>query len=401
MPALRARRRADPPEPRRRRAATASSSGPTRTSTTCSAWRPTRAYLSCERIVPTADLLASGPPQSLLINRAMVDGVVETPGGAHFTSCVPDYGRDEAFQREYAAAAAESGRLAAFRAAYLAGDEAGYQEAVQRFTRARAAGCAEAGEPPMSAERRRPGPSLRGRVRRGLARRRRDPGQPDGHDPDARAPGWPGSPSRPTCCSPTARPIAASAPGDARRSSRAGCPYRAVFTIVAAGRRHVMMGARQLDRFGNQNISCIGDWARPKAQLLGVRGAPGNTINHPVSYWVPRHSPRVFVEQVDMVSGVGYDRAAGAGGRGAALPRAPRGGHQPGRARLRDPGPRDAAALGASRASRVDEVVEATGFELVVPADVPDTRRADRRRAGADPRAARPGRAARDRGGQP
>jgi len=85
-------------------------------------------------------------------------------------------------------------------------------------------------------------------------------------------------------------------------------PYRQVFTMVAAGRRHVMMGAAQIDRFGNQNISCIGDWARPKAQLLGVRGAPGNTVNHPVSYWVPLHSRRVFVEQVDVVCGVGYDR---------------------------------------------------------------------------------------------
>ncbi len=94
-------------------------------------------------------------------------------------------------------------------------------------------------------------------------------------------------------------------------------PFRSVFTVVAAGRRHAMMGAAQLDRYGNQNISCIGDWARPKAQLLGVRGAPGNTVNHPVSYWVPRHSRRVFVEAVDMVSGVGYDRAAGAG---AAIP---------------------------------------------------------------------------------
>jgi len=71
-----------------------------------------------------------------------------------------------------------------------------------------------------------------------------------------------------------------------------------------------MMGAAQLDRYGNQNISCIGDWARPKAQLLGVRGAPGNTVNHPVSYWIPRHSARVLVERVDMVSGVGYDRVA-------------------------------------------------------------------------------------------
>jgi acyl CoA:acetate/3-ketoacid CoA transferase beta subunit len=86
-------------------------------------------------------------------------------------------------------------------------------------------------------------------------------------------------------------------------------PYRDVLRLVATGRRHMMMGAAQLDRYGNQNISSIGDWAKPKAQLLGVRGAPGNTINHPVSYWVPRHSPRVFVEQVDMVSGIGYDRA--------------------------------------------------------------------------------------------
>ncbi len=88
-------------------------------------------------------------------------------------------------------------------------------------------------------------------------------------------------------------------------------PYRAVFDLVASGRRHVMMGASQLDRYGNQNISCVGDWSRPKAQLIGVRGAPGNTVNHPVSYWVPRHSPRVFVDRVDVVCGVGNDRAGG------------------------------------------------------------------------------------------
>jgi acyl CoA:acetate/3-ketoacid CoA transferase beta subunit len=87
-------------------------------------------------------------------------------------------------------------------------------------------------------------------------------------------------------------------------------PYAKVFTMLAAGRRHVMMGAAQIDRYGNQNISCIGDWRHPKAQLLGVRGAPGNTVNHPVSYWIPRHSPRVFTSAVDMVCGVGYDRGA-------------------------------------------------------------------------------------------
>ena len=87
-------------------------------------------------------------------------------------------------------------------------------------------------------------------------------------------------------------------------------PYAKVFTMLAAGRRHSMMGAAQIDRFGNQNISCIGDWKRPRTQLLGVRGAPGNTVNHPVSYWIPRHSPRVFTSRVDLVCGVGYDRGA-------------------------------------------------------------------------------------------
>ncbi|MCZ7460956.1 CoA-transferase subunit beta [Streptomyces sp. WMMC940] len=89
-------------------------------------------------------------------------------------------------------------------------------------------------------------------------------------------------------------------------------PYRRHLTMVTGGRRHVMMGASQLDRYGNQNISCIGDWARPARQLLGVRGAPVNTLNNRVSYWVPRQSRRVFVEKVDMVCGVGYDRAEGA-----------------------------------------------------------------------------------------
>nr|WP_296766475.1 CoA-transferase [Rhodococcus sp. (in: high G+C Gram-positive bacteria)] len=85
-------------------------------------------------------------------------------------------------------------------------------------------------------------------------------------------------------------------------------PYRKVFDVVASGRRHVIMGANQLDRFGNQNISCIGDHAKPTRQMFGVRGGPGNTVNHRTSYWIPKHSGRVFVEAVDMVSGVGWDK---------------------------------------------------------------------------------------------
>jgi acyl CoA:acetate/3-ketoacid CoA transferase beta subunit len=87
-------------------------------------------------------------------------------------------------------------------------------------------------------------------------------------------------------------------------------PFRSVFDTVWSGRRHVMMGATQIDRFGNQNISVIGDWTKPKKQLIGVRGAPGNTINHATSYWIPRHVARTFVQKVDMVSGVGTDRGA-------------------------------------------------------------------------------------------
>ena len=91
-----------------------------------------RRYLSCERLVPTRDL-AEKPVQSLLLNRMMVDAVVETPGGAHFTSCAPDHGRDEAFQREYATAAADPEAWQRFTTTYLAGDEADYQAAVRRF----------------------------------------------------------------------------------------------------------------------------------------------------------------------------------------------------------------------------------------------------------------------------
>ncbi len=88
-------------------------------------------------------------------------------------------------------------------------------------------------------------------------------------------------------------------------------PYRKVFDVVAAGTRHVVMGANQVDRFGNQNISCLGDHDHPKRQMFGARGAPGNTANHRTSYWVGKHVARVFVDHVDFVSGVGYDRAAG------------------------------------------------------------------------------------------
>ncbi|MFJ5061012.1 CoA transferase subunit A [Streptomyces nigra] len=85
------------------------------------------AYVSCERIVDTAELAKGGPPQSLLVKRHRVTGVIEAPGGAHFTSCAPDYGRDEEFQRTYATTSWPE-----FAARYLGGDEQTYRAAVGR-----------------------------------------------------------------------------------------------------------------------------------------------------------------------------------------------------------------------------------------------------------------------------
>ena len=149
-------------------------------------------------------------------------------------------------------------------------------------------------------------------------------------------------------------------------------PFGKMFDVVWSGRRHVMMGATQVDRHGNQNIACIGPWARPKAQLLGVRGAPGNTVNDPTSYWVPNHSRRVFVEAVDCVSGVGYDRAAAAG------PSASR--YHELRRVVSNLGVFDFETDDHSMRIRsvhpgvtVDQVRDATGFPLAAPDPVPTT----------------------------
>lgn len=150
-------------------------------------------------------------------------------------------------------------------------------------------------------------------------------------------------------------------------------PYRQHLAMVTTGRRHVMMGASQIDRFGNQNISCIGDWARPRRQLLGVRGAPVNTLNNPTSYWVPKHSARVFVAKVDMICGVGYDSAAAAGPSATRYHRIPE--------VISDLGVFDFETPDHAMRLRsvhpgvtVEQVVAATGFPLVIPDEVPLTR---------------------------
>ncbi|MEU3482860.1 CoA transferase subunit A [Streptomyces sp. NPDC033754] len=91
------------------------------------------AYVSCERIVETSELLKDSGPQSLLVKRAFVTGVVETPNGAHFTTCAPDYGRDETFQRAYVTAARDPEAWRAFAERFLSGGEDAYQAAVAAF----------------------------------------------------------------------------------------------------------------------------------------------------------------------------------------------------------------------------------------------------------------------------
>lgn len=150
-------------------------------------------------------------------------------------------------------------------------------------------------------------------------------------------------------------------------------PFRRVFDVVAHGRRHVMMGATQVDRHGNQNISAIGDFAQPKRQLLGSRGAPGNTVNNRTSYWVPKHSPRVFVERVDIVSGVGPSRAREAGPAAARFNDIHRIVSNLGVFDVRGPGD-TLRLLSVHPGVTVDEVREASGCEIHVDKELGETR---------------------------
>ena len=156
-------------------------------------------------------------------------------------------------------------------------------------------------------------------------------------------------------------------------------PFRLMLeACVPYGKRHVMMGATQVDREGNQNISAIGPWAQPKRQLLCVRGAPGNTVNNRTSYWVPKHSSRVFVETVDIVSGVGRTRAEAAGPAATRF-------HDVHRV-VSDLGVFDFTGPGSTMAFvsvhpgvTVAEVQAASGFEIALPSgtdagEVPTTR---------------------------
>ena len=161
--------------------------------------------------------------------------------------------------------------------------------------------------------------------------------------------------------------------GDYALQAENWLPFRRIFDLVWGGRRHAMTMPTQIDRYGTVNISCIGDWAKPKAQLLGVRGLPGNSINHPSSFFVPNHSKRSFVPKVDMASTVSYDPARWEAGVRRDFHRFPR--VISNLAVMDFEGPGHSMRLRTFHpGGSVAKVQENTGFELAVASDVRETR---------------------------
>ena len=169
-------------------------------------------------------------------------------------------------------------------------------------------------------------------------------------------------------------PVPVGPRGDYRPRLETWMGFSRIFENVWGGRRHAMVGPTQIDRYGQANISCIGsDYRRPKTQMLGVRGFPGNSINHANSFFVPNHSPKVFVAgEVDMVASVGYNPARLARGWGldeidirqvfTNLCVMDFGGPE-----------HQARLLSLHPGVTVAQVQEATGFPLSIPAQVPLT----------------------------
>jgi glutaconate CoA-transferase subunit B len=157
-----------------------------------------------------------------------------------------------------------------------------------------------------------------------------------------------------------------------RRESQMG--FARIFDNVWGGRRHAMVGPTQIDRFGQANISMIGsDYARPKSMMLGVRGFPGNSINHANSFFVPNHSAKTFVAgEVDMVASAGYNPARLA--RGWSLDDIDIRAIFTNLAVLDFGGPaRQVRLVSLHPGVTAGQVQAATGFQIHVPANVPTT----------------------------
>ena len=150
--------------------------------------------------------------------------------------------------------------------------------------------------------------------------------------------------------------------------------FTRIFDNVWSGKRHAMVGPTQIDRFGQANISMIGkDYDKPRTMMLGVRGFPGNSISHANSFFVPNHSTKVFVDgEVDMVASVGYNPARLA--RGWSLDDIDVRMVFTNLAVMDFGGPeRQLQVLSLHPGVTAEQVQEATGFALHIPANVPET----------------------------
>lgn len=161
--------------------------------------------------------------------------------------------------------------------------------------------------------------------------------------------------------------------GDYQVKKEGRIGYERVFTIVAKGNRHAFVGPVQVDKYGQMNLSCIGDYAAPKVTMLGVRGLPGNTVNNRTSMFFASHNKRALVaNEVDMVSGAGYNPARYPNGK------YPRGlDHRQiitNLCVLDFEGPDHAIRVRSLHPGvTFEDVQENTGFELVRPDNIPET----------------------------
>lgn len=169
-------------------------------------------------------------------------------------------------------------------------------------------------------------------------------------------------------------PVPTGRRGDYRPKREGRIGYERVFDLIPKGNRHAFVGPVQVDRYGQMNLSCIGDYIAPEVTMLGVRGFPGNTVNNRTSMFFPAHSRRAFVSgEVDMVSGAGYNRKRYPGGR-----------YPPGldhRRIITNLCVLDFTTRGKKIRVRslhpgvsFEEVQDNTGFDLVWPARIPATK---------------------------
>lgn len=170
-----------------------------------------------------------------------------------------------------------------------------------------------------------------------------------------------------------AEPVPVGKRGDYVPKKEGRIGYERVFDLIPKGNRHAFVGPVQVDRFGQMNLSCIGDYAAPKVTMLGVRGLPGNTVNNRTSMFFGNHNTRALVAgEVDMVSGAGYNPA-----------RYPDGRFPPGLDHRRIvtnlcvmdfEGPGHAIRVRSLHPGvSFDEVQDNTGFDLVRPDDLGET----------------------------